>query len=133
MYKINTGESDVFNRLYVCQIHQKLDVALIKEAASLFIGKHSFQNFTAKEDDEDNFVRTIFDIKITKRGKLVHIYFTGDGFMRYMIRMIVGTLIQVGLHKLSIEDVNSYLVSSKRKPVPYKAEANGLTLVKVYY
>ncbi len=133
LYRLNMGENDVFNRLYVSQIHQKLDVDLIKEAAKLFVGKHSFMNFTAKEEDEANFMRTIMEIKIIKRGNVINFYFTGDGFMRYMIRMIVGTLIQIGLHKLTIDDVEEYLSSSTRKPVPYKAKANGLTLVKVFY
>ena len=133
LYRLNTGENDVFNRLYVSQLHQKLDIELIKEAAKLFIGEHSFMNFTAKEEDEANFIRNIMEIKITKRGKVINFTFTGNGFMRYMIRMIVGTFIQVGLHKLSIDEVKEYLDCSIRKPVPYKAKANGLTLVKVYY
>lgn len=132
-YRLNTGKYSVFARNFENQYLQKLDVKAMQNAAKLFEGTHCFQNFTSKPEDEDNFVRTINNISISENiGKIVF-RFNGDGFMRYMVRMIVGTLIQVGLGKLSIDKINEILNSKDRKTVCYKADANGLYLVSVNY
>ena len=133
LYRLNMGEDDVLSRLYINQFHQKLDVEKMKEASIAFIGIHNFQNFTSKEEDESNFVREIFSFDIKEKDNIVSFSITGNGFMRYMVRMIVGTLIQVGLNKLDISSIKNLLDNKDRKPVPYKAEANGLMLVEVNY
>ena len=133
LYIINTGKFDVFNRRFVNQYLQELDIKAIKEASKLFIGKHNFQNFTSKEEDEDNFIRTINSFDVVVNGDAISFYINGDGFMRYMVRMIVGTLIEVGLGKLSTKKVKEYLDSPSRNPVPYKAAPEGLYLLKVNY
>ena len=133
LYIINTGKFDVFNRRFVNQYLQELDIKAIKEASKLFIGKHNFQNFTSKEEDEDSFIRTINSFDVVVNGDAISFYINGDGFMRYMVRMIVGTLIEVGLGKLSIDKVEYYLETPKRNPVPYKAAPEGLYLLKVNY
>lgn len=133
LYRLNMGELDVFTRFYVAQVHQKLDINKIKEASKLFIGKHCYQNFTSKEEDKDNFVRIITSFEVTEDNNILSFKISGNGFMRYMIRMIVGTLIQVGLNKLEIKEVENILNNKDRKPVPFKADANGLSLLDVYY
>lgn len=133
LYIINTGKYDVFNRHYMNQFLRPLDLNKIKEAAELFIGKHNFQNFTAKEDDKDNYVRTINSFDVVMHGDIIYFYINGDGFMKYMVRMIVGTLIEVGLNKLSVKDVESILNNSKRDSVPFRAAPEGLHLLKVNY
>lgn len=133
LYRLNMGENDILNRLYIYQFHQKLDVNKIKEAAKLFIGEHSFLNFTSKEEDEANFVRKISKFDIKEENNILSFIITGNGFMRYMVRMIVGTLIQVGLNKLELSDIKKLLDSGKRNPIPYKAPANGLILFNVKY
>ena len=133
LYRLNMGEDDVLSRLYINQFHQRLDVSKIQEAAKLFIGEHSFINFTSKEEDEANFVRKIVKFDVKEEGNILSFMITGNGFMRYMVRMIVGTLIQVGLNKLEVADVENLLTSNKRNPVPFKASANGLILFDVRY
>lgn len=133
LYILNMGNFDVFNRRFVNQYLQELDVKKIKEASKLFIGKHCFQNYTSKEEDQDNFVRTINSFDVIVNGDTISFYINGDGFMRYQVRMMVGTLIEVGLGKLTIEKVKEYLESSSRNPVPYKAAPEGLYLLKVNY
>ncbi len=133
LYRLNMGEDDVLTRLYINQFHQKLDVNKIKEVAELFIGEHSFLNFTSKEEDEWNFVRTITKFSVKEDNNILSFMISGNGFMRYMVRMIVGTLIQVGLNKLEVSDVYNLLINKKRNPVPYKAAANGLILFDVRY
>ena len=133
IYYINTGEYDPFNKDYMYQFLRKLDVKKMKEAADLFKGVHSYQNFTSKDEDKDNFVREIYAIDLSMKDDILKITFRGNGFMRYMIRMIVGTLIEVGLGKLEVEKIKEILASKERKVVSYKAPANGLYLSKVIY
>ena len=134
IYKIrNSKISDPFTSDLEYTLGQKLDLDQMKEASKLFEGKHNFQNFTSKEEDDQKFSRNLGDFAIFSKNDMVEISITGDGFMRYMVRMIVGTLIEVGLGKLSIDKVKEYLESSNRNPVPYKAAPEGLYLLKVNY
>lgn len=132
-YRLNAGKYSVFTRNFENQFLQKLDVERMKKSANLFVGKHCFKNFTSKPEDLDNFVRTINSIKISEHEGTIKFEFNGDGFMRYMVRMLVGTLIQVGLGKLNDEQIEDLLNSQERRIVSYKADANGLYLVKVNY
>lgn len=133
-YILNLGEEDVFSNKYEQIFRKSLNIELMNDAGKLFEGTHCFQNFTTKEEDQDNFVRTInyINIEHTKTNRLI-LTFNGDGFMRYMIRFIVGTLIQVGLGKLTNEDVQYLINKEERLPVSYKAESKGLTLLEVQY
>jgi tRNA pseudouridine38-40 synthase len=133
-YAIKKGENDPFDNTFTFNYLGDLDFDLIKEAAKLFIGKHNFQNFTSKEKDEDNFVREIFDIKVEDvcDNKII-IHFYGNGFMRYMIRFIVGVLIAIGEKRIPITLINENLDTSERKIVTYKAPSEGLILQEVIY
>lgn len=134
LYKIeNQKLFDPFNENLAYQLKQKLDVEAMKNAAKIFEGEHNFQNFTSKEEDEQNFVRNIHSISITKNNKIIEITLTGNGFMRYMVRMIVGNLIQVGLGKMTKEEVAKNLENKVRKPSSYKAPSDGLYLKEVCY
>lgn len=133
LYSLSIGEYDVFSRNYSTQFMRKLNIKKIKEASKIFIGKHNFQNFTSKEDDKNNFVRTIYDFEIDVVGKTILFSISGTGFMKYMVRMIVGTLIEVGLDKLSVNDIKDLLDTDIRNTVPYKAPPQGLYLVNVEY
>lgn len=133
IYYLNMGEFDPFNKDLVYQFLRKLDVETMKQAITLFKGEHCFMNFTSKEEDKSNFVRNIYEADISVSDDIVKFIFVGNGFMRYMIRMIVGTLIEVGLGKMTIEDVSNYLDSKERKVISYKAPACGLYLEKVKY
>ena len=132
-YRINLKEPSAFNYKYEEFLDQPLDIEEMKKCAKIFEGKHCFQNFTTKEEDEDNFVREIYKIVLIEKDDLLIIQFTGNGFMRYMVRLIVGSLIQVGRHKISLDEVKKVLDSPTRLPVSYKAEGKGLFLVEVKY
>ncbi len=133
LYSLSTGEYDVFSRNYSTQFMRKLNIKKIKEASKIFIGKHNFQNFTSKEEDHNDFIRTIYDFEIDVVGKTILFSISGTGFMKYMVRMIVGTLIEVGLGKLNVNDIEELLDSKIRSIVPYKAPPQGLYLVNVEY
>ena len=133
-YKINNAKnSDPFASDLEYHLSQKLDVEKMKDASKVFIGTHNFQNFTSKEEDEQKFTRNISDISIISENNHIIIELTGNGFMRYMVRMIVGNLIQVGLGKLTVEDIRKNLESEIRKPSSYKAPSSGLYLKEVIY
>ena len=134
IYKIRSAKvSNAFKSDLEYTLGQKLDIEKMKEAAQVFVGEHNFQNFTSKEEDEQKFSRNIGDISIKVDKNDIEISLTGNGFMRYMVRMIVGNLIQVGLAKLTAKDIEIALKNPVRKPSSYKAPAHGLYLKEVIY
>lgn len=134
LYKIlNDSHFDPFNQNLAYQLKQKLDVEAMKEAKEVFVGEHNFQNFTSKEEDDNSFVRNISKIEIKEEGKFINIELTGNGFMRYMVRMIIGNLVQVGLGKMTKLEIEKNLNEKVRKPSSHKAPAEGLYLKNVSY
>lgn len=134
IYKIRSAKtSSAFKSDLEWTLGQPLNIEKMKEAAEIFKGKHNFQNFTSKEEDEQKFLRNIGDICIFSNNSEIEISLTGDGFMRYMVRMIVGNLVQVGLGKLEPSDIKSELENPVRKPSSHKAPAYGLYLKEVCY
>lgn len=134
LYKIeNKNHFDPFNENLAYQLKTKLDLKAMEEASKVFVGEHNFQNFTSKEEDDNNFVRNISKIAFSEDEKFINIELTGNGFMRYMVRMIIGNLVQVGLGKLTKEEIEKDLTSNLRKPSSYKAPAEGLYLKEVIY
>lgn len=134
LYKIEFDKvANPFNDGLTLQLKSPLDIGKMKEASKVFVGEHNFMNFTSKEVDDSNYVRFIESISFIENKNILEIRFTGNGFMRYMVRMLVGALIQVGLAKLSKEDVEKILNNNDRKVCSYKAPADGLYLEKVSY
>lgn len=132
-YLINMGEANPFFENYRYELKRKLDVAKMKEASALFLGTHNFQNFTTKKEDLKNYVRTVYSVDMEVKNNILTIEVIGDGFMRYMVRMMVGTLIMIGLHKEEPNFIKERLEQNERNVVIYKAPASGLYLAKVNY
>lgn len=134
VYQIrNSNVSDPFKQDQEYTLGQELNVEKMVEASKVFEGEHNFKNFTSKDEDKSDFVREITGILIKKHEDKITITITGNGFMRYMVRMIVGTLLQVGLGKLTTKQVEKSLYDEERKPSSYKAPACGLYLKEVIY
>lgn len=132
-YKLNMGEANPFYEHYRYELKQKLDLTAMMEAKEYFIGTHNFQNFTTKEEDNHEFIREIFNLElVTKENELTFVI-VGTGFMRYMVRMIVGTLIAIGLGKEKSDFVLERLNEKSRKTVIYKAPPQGLYLTNITY
>lgn len=134
-YLINYKEYDPLKRDYELNVHN-LDLNKIKEVKDLFIGKHSFINFTSKEEDEElDFIRTIYDIKIVKvDNKRIKLVFIGDGFMRYEIRKIVGTILAYNDNKITLNEIKNKLIDVNTRDIaPYQVSGKGLYLDKVIY
>ena len=133
-YRINVGPYDLFNRHYELQLCKKLNVDLMKECCRLFIGTHDFTAFNGNSLEEmPNQVRTVYDLYIEEENNILSIHFYGEGFLRYMVRMLTQTLIEVGKERISVEQVRQILVQAEKETAPFNASAVGLYLMKVGY
>lgn len=133
-YAIIFGEAKVFQKPYFCEVKRQISRENFEKTLNLFVGKHNFSSFTSKVDDENNFVRTIYSIEIKNDGNQAIVTLIGDGFMKYMIRYLIGVALAVANGKMTLEEVKKRLeFSSSRQVTSFKAPANGLTLVDVLY
>ena len=128
-----TGERNPFLKDLVMYVPIPFNTKKIKDAMSMFLGQHDFRSFTTKKEDGANFIRTIFLFRLTQQGSMVTFTIQGDGFMTYMVRMIIGTLLAYGMDKISLETIHQYLNKPSLGKVSYKAEPQGLCLEKVTY
>lgn len=131
-YVIRLGENDPFSNELTYNFVRPLDVELFKKAIISFSGRHNFMNFTSKETDEDNFIRNIH-VEVIVNDNFIYVNFTGDGFMRYMIRYMVGTALEIGEKRLELDFIDNNLDTKIRKIVSYKAPSQGLFLLDVIY
>ena len=133
-YYINTGCFDLFKKKYEFQYNKKLDVDKMREASLCLIGEHNFKSFCNDSKSRDNFVRTINSIDITFNDGIVKISINGNGFLRCMVRNIVGVLIEIGSLKRDVSYMESVLLLCDRKGYIVKsAYSGGLYLENVLY
>ena len=132
-YILNTGEYNPIERNYVFQYNYELDIESMKEAIKYFVGKHDFRAFVTDNKEKENCIREITKADIKKDKEKIIFTFTGDGFLRYQVRNMVGILIRVGENKLSPKDVDKILESKDRTKSGKTAPAEGLYLVNVKY
>ena len=132
-YKINTGEYNPLERNYVFQYNYKLDINNMKKAIKYFLGGHDFRAFVTDNKEKENCIRTITKATISEQDEIIAIKFTGNGFLRYQVRNMVGILIKVGENKISPETVEKILESKDRTKAGKTAPAEGLYLSKVKY
>ena len=133
-YQLYTGLRNPFLSRYAHYYYLPMNVTLLRKVSRLFVGTNRFHNFTVKDIDQLNFIRTIRSIRIAMNDQIMTITFVGKGFMTHMVRMIVGTFLAVQEGKLTILDVRAKLNgTSTRQPVSFKAPPHGLYLEKVTY
>ena len=118
---------------YYLWVPAHLNLARMRKASKYLVGKHDFSAFRDSGDDERNPVRTVYSIQIRKEGAKVSIRLRADGFLRHMVRVIVGTLLDAGRGKRAPEDVQAALHSKDRKLAGPTAKPHALTLLKVHY
>ncbi|TCT14099.1 tRNA pseudouridine38-40 synthase [Natranaerovirga pectinivora] len=121
------------HRHYATFISKKLDLGEMKKATKLFIGKKDFNAFCSAHSSVKSTVRTVYDLEVKKEDSFIKIVITGNGFLYNMVRIIAGTLIDIGLHRITIEDLNRIIESKDRANASATAPAKGLTLEKIYY
>ncbi|WP_317855520.1 tRNA pseudouridine(38-40) synthase TruA [Chakrabartyella piscis] len=133
-YRIwNAGWENPKERLYSGYCREYLDVERMQEGANYILGTHDFAAFCATGSSVKTTVRHIYDCTVTREREYVRILVTGSGFLYNMVRIIAGTLIYVGKGKFQPEDVKSIIESLDRTQAGYTAEAQGLTLVDMFY
>lgn len=133
IYKINIGDYNPLMRNYVFQYNKNLDINSMKKAIKYFIGEHDFSSFTKPNPDKDNFVRNIYSASIEEKDNVITISFVGSGFLRYMVRNMVGYLIEVGSGKREVSSVKDVIESKNRTNAGIMAPPCGLYLKDVKY
>lgn len=130
---LNSTVPHVFDRKFVWQVPGQLDLEAMKQAAALLAGRHDFKAFTSAKKSKKSTVRTITSLDIWREGDEIRFSFSGDGFLFHMVRILVGTLIEVGLSKRSAADMERILAAGDRQEAGTLAPAQGLALMEVYY
>lgn len=133
-YHLRLGSvPDVFHRKYQYRVEELLDLAAMERAAALLTGTHDFRAFCANKRYKKSTVRTVRSIRFDREGANLTITFEGDGFLYHMVRILTGTLLEVGQGLRTPEDMPSILESLDRTQAGKTAPAQGLTLVEVQY
>ena len=132
-YRIwNSEKPCVFQRRFVYVMPEKLDVEQMESAARFFLGEHDFSAFCGNAKMKKSTVRFIRSIRIIREGEEVRLYFTGNGFLHNMVRILVGTLVEAGRGERAPESIPE-LFGNKRAEAGFLAPAKGLCLEEVMY
>lgn len=132
-YRVDTGErANVFTRKYTFHYPHELDVNKMQKAADTLTGSYDFAGFTDRVDEHST-IRKIYGIQVKDEGNLIRFEYRGSGFMYHMVRILTGTLLEVGSGKRTAESVAEVLNSGVRAEAGFLAPACGLCLKEVYY
>ena len=133
-YIINNSKTGtaIYRNLEYCYPFE-LDVQKMQEAAKYFEGEHDFKAFKSSGTSGKNSVRTIYKAVVKKDGERIIIELTGNGFLYNMVRIISGTLLEVGLGKIKPDDISKIIESKNRQNAGKTLPAHGLYLVSVEY
>ena len=122
----------VFERRFVARYEQQPDVDKMRRAAGLLLGSHDFSAFCANKHMKKSTVRQLYNIDICSTGAEIIFEFTGDGFLYNMVRILVGTLLEVGIGQRTVESIPE-LFGAAREKAGFLAPPSGLCLVEVTY
>ncbi len=129
----NTEEGSAIYRNLETHIQPKLDVEKMNQAVKYFEGEHDFKAFKASGTSNKSSIRTIYEAKVYKKEDRIYIELTGNGFLYNMVRIIAGTLVDVGIGKIEPEKVAEIIESKKRENAGKTLPPNGLYLLNVIY
>ncbi len=135
IYKIkNTETIDVFQRSYVYHVAEALDTCAMRRAADILTGTHDFKSFEASgSTPRESTVRTLYRMELLQEGDMIQLQVTGDGFLYNMVRILTGTLVDVGRGRLTAQQMTDILAAKDRRTAGHTAPPFGLYLAKVYY
>ncbi len=134
LYKIYNGiKKDVFLANRAAWIKKQLNIDKMREVADMLVGTHDFHGYCSANTSVENFVRTIFDLTVEKIEDFVYVSVTGNGFLYNMVRIIVGTLVDFSMGKLTKEDVLIALREGQRSHSGQTMPACGLYLNETFY
>ena len=133
LYRLWNSEMPcVFQRRYMAVMPEKLDMAAMERAAKLLEGEHDFSAFCGNPQFKKSTVRTVYSVQIQKDGDELRLLFTGNGFLHHQVRILVGTLVEVGRGQRSVDSIPA-LFGGKRSEAGFLAPAQGLCLMEVSY
>ena len=133
-YRILNAEfPDPTKRLYTHFTYHKMDVSQMQKAAEYFVGEHDFKSFCSPAATVESTVRTIYKCQVSKEGELITIEVQGNGFLYNMVRIMAGTLMEVGCGRMLPEQIPDILKQKDRNVAGPTAPAKGLCLVKYEY
>ncbi|MCM1134144.1 MAG: tRNA pseudouridine(38-40) synthase TruA [Clostridium sp.] len=138
---INSDVPHVFDRKFAHTIEEELDVKAMEKALPYLMGTHDFKAFTSSKKSKKSTIRTIDTIRIERTGSAsfgarqdeIRFWYSGNGFLFHMVRIMTGTLLEVGLHKRKPEDIAEILTLGLRENAGELVPAKGLTLMEVRY
>ena len=131
IYKINLGEFNPLLYDYMFEPNYKLNIDKMKECAKLFRGIHNFKNFTSGK--RDNYECIIYEVEFMEKNNILEIKFIGKSFYRYMVRNLVGAILDVSNNKATLEEIKEALEHPEIKKQFKTAIPNGLYLNKIIY
>lgn len=133
-YTCHYGEyPSVFRRKYVYELDYQPELTKMQYAAKMLVGEHDFKAFTKQCEDYESTVRLVDQIDIKEDDGYITFTVHGTGFMRNMVRIIVGTLLDVGRGRIRVEDMEKILEAKEREQAGHTAKAQGLCLLRVDY
>lgn len=132
-YKCSIGAIDPLRIRYVYFIYPTTNIEAIRDAAQVFLGTHDFHNFTANHTPGKDYHRTITKLEVIQSNDDVVFIVEGHGFLHHMVRMIVGTLLEVGKGKITKQEIEDRLHSVLPDTTPWNAPAHGLYLMRTDY
>lgn len=131
---INREERAAIWRNYAYHFHKKLDTDLMKQGSKFFIGTHEFDAFYKKTGSSvKSTIRTIYYCDVVSKGDIIEFIVIGNGFLYNMVRIMAGTLIEVGIGKIEPKDIQSILASKNREKAGKTLPPQGLCLHEVFY
>lgn len=132
-YRVRTSEiPDVFDRRYVYSYTAPLDVEEMRKACEALSGTHDFRSFTSNHRIKKSTVRSIH-ISLTQTDEEIVLDYTGDGFLYHMVRILTGTILEVGSGEKNVKDLPAILAGKERSLAGGLVPAKGLMLMEVYY
>ena len=123
----------VFDRRYLTVLDRKPDVERMREAAEYLIGMHDYRSFCGNSRMKKSSIRVVDVIRIEESGNYIRFYYHGNGFLQNMVRIMTGTLLEVGMGKREPGDMEEIIEARDRRKAGYTAPAQGLCLMKVDY
>ena len=134
LYKIYNGENkNSFLARRMAHIYKELDIELMKDAACLIVGKHDFHGFCSSNTCATDFVRQVFEIDVRREDDFIFVSVCGSGFLYNMVRIIVGSLVDYALGKISLQDIKIALEKGDRARAGQTMPACGLYLKETFY
>jgi tRNA pseudouridine38-40 synthase len=124
---------DVFRRYYTYHLSRDLCIEAMQKAACSFIGTYDFRSFCASSSSVANFTRNLYSCNVFQENDLIHIEVSASGFLYQMVRIIVGTLLEVGKGKLPVKAIPEIIAARDRTAAGPTAPPHGLCLEQVYY